>query len=143
MSARPLASDEIVETATTHWRYIASLLTPPRTEDEYDKLVERLDVVLDAGGADESHELATLADRMGELVAAYEDANGIDPLPANPIAVLVFLMDQHGLRQADLPEIGRQSVVSAVLNGKRQLNIKQVKALARRFHVPMDVFVAD
>ena len=143
MSALPLATDEIVETAAAHWRHIVSLLTPPRTEDEYDKLVERLDAVLDAGGADESHELATLADRMGELVAAYEDANGIDPLPANPISVLAFLMEQHGLRQADLPEIGRQSVVSSVLNGKRQLNLKQVKALARRFSVPMDVFVAD
>ena len=99
--------------------------------------------MLDAGGADENHELATLADRMGELVAAYEDANDIEPLPANPIAVLEFLMERHGLRQADLPDIGKQSVVSAVLNGKRHLNIKQVKALARRFHVPMDVFVAD
>ena len=42
----------------------------------------------------------------------------------------------------DLPGIGKQSVVSAVLNGKRHLNIKQVKAPARR-NVPMDVFVAD
>lgn len=143
MNALPLATDDVVETATAHWRHIASLLTPPRTEAEYDKLVERLDAVLDAGGADENHELATLADRMGELVAAYEDANDIEPLPANPIAMLEFLMEQHGLRQADLPDIGKQSVVSAVLNGKRHLNIKQVKALARRFNVPMEVFVAD
>ncbi len=143
MNALPQATDEVIEIATAHWRHIVSLLTPPRTEAEYDKLVERLDAVLDAGGADESHELATLADRMGELVAAYEDANDIDPLPADPIAVLEFLMGQHGLRQADVPEIGKQSVVSAVLNGKRHLNIKQVRALARRFNVPMDVFVAD
>ena len=107
MNALPQATDEVVETATAHWRHIASLLTPPRTEAEYHKLVERLDAVLDAGGADENHELATLADRMGELVAAYEDANDIEPLPANPIAVLEFLMERAasgrlaGNRQAE------------------------------------------
>ena len=48
-------------------------------------------------------------------------------------------MEEHGLRQSDLPEVGAQSVVSAVLAGKRQLNLRQVKALANRFSVPLDV----
>ncbi|MEE9159582.1 MAG: helix-turn-helix domain-containing protein [Gammaproteobacteria bacterium] len=138
-----LTTVELVENINKHWPHVAPLLTPPRADDEYERLVQALDAILDAGGADENHELATLAERMGELVAAYEDANDIESLPGNPIAVLQFLMEQHGLRQADLPEIGKQSVVSAILNGKRQLNLNQVKALARRFNVPMDVFVAD
>jgi HTH-type transcriptional regulator/antitoxin HigA len=49
-------------------------------------------------------------------------------------------MEQHGLRQCDLPEVGAQSVVSAVLAGKRELNLRQTQALARRFAVPMDAF---
>lgn len=52
---------------------MAPLLTAPRTDAEYAALVESLDAVLDAGGADEAHPLATLADRMGELIAQYED----------------------------------------------------------------------
>ncbi len=56
--------------------------------------------------------------------------------------VLRFLMGQHGLKQADLPEIGAQSVVSAILNGKRQLNLRQVSALSKRFGVSAEVFIA-
>lgn len=56
-----------------------------------------------------------------------------------PATVLASLMEEHGLKQSDLPEIGAQSVVSAVLAGKRQLNLRQVKALAERFSVPLEV----
>ena len=54
---------------------------------------------------------------------------------------LAFLMDQHDLRQCDLPEVGAQSVVSAVLAGKRALNLRQTAALARRFGVPVDALI--
>ena len=47
-------------------------------------------------------------------------------------------MAEHGLRQSELPEIGSQGVVSEVLSGRRALNLRQVKAFARRFAVPMD-----
>jgi HTH-type transcriptional regulator/antitoxin HigA len=47
-----------------------------QTEEDYNALIEALDTVLDAGGADENHPLAALADRMGELVAQYEEAHG-------------------------------------------------------------------
>jgi HTH-type transcriptional regulator/antitoxin HigA len=50
-------------------------------------------------------------------------------------------MEQHGLRQVDLPEIGSQGVVSEVLAGKRDLNIRQVRALAKRFGVSTSTFV--
>ncbi len=50
-------------------------------------------------------------------------------------------MEQHGLRRSDLPEVGAQSVVSAVLAGKRALKLRQVTALADRFGVPMDALV--
>ena len=55
---------------------------------------------------------------------------------------LAFLMEQHGLRQSDLPEVGAQSVVSAVLSGKRELNLRQTQALARRFGVQMEALAA-
>ncbi len=49
------------------------------------------------------------------------------------------LMEEHGLRQSDLPEIVSQGVVSEVLAGKRRLNLRQVQALAARFSVPMEM----
>ena len=64
------------------------------------------------------------------------------PIPAaKPAAVLKFLMQEHDLRQSDLPEIGSQGVVSEVLTGKRELNARQIKRLAKRFNVSPAVFV--
>lgn len=51
-------------------------------------------------------------------------------------------MEAHGLKQSDLPEVGAQSVVSDMLAGKRKLNLRQVRALAKRFSVPMEVFTS-
>jgi len=52
-----------------------------------------------------------------------------------------FFMDEHGLTQSDLPEIGSQEVVSEILNGKRELNVRLIRALAKRFHVSPAMFV--
>ena len=38
-------------------------------------------------------------------------------------------------------ELGGQSIVSTILNGKRELNTRQVKALAKRFNVSAAVFL--
>ncbi len=55
--------------------------------------------------------------------------------------VLKYLMDEHNLTQADLKEeLGGQSVVSAILNRKRELNKKQIQALSERFNVSPAVF---
>ncbi len=129
-----------VQAAIRHWPHIAPLLAPPRSKAEYRRLVDALDAVLDAGGADESHPLARLAGYLGELVADYEAAR----LPILEMPVRAFLrelMKQHGLTQKDLPEIGAQSVVSAVLNGRRQLNVRQIARLSARFGLPADAFM--
>ena len=55
--------------------------------------------------------------------------------------MLRFLMDEHALTQSDLPEVGSQGVVSEILNAKRELNVRQIRALAKRFHVSPAVFV--
>ncbi|WP_432212477.1 helix-turn-helix domain-containing protein, partial [Pseudomonas aeruginosa] len=63
-------------------------------------------------------------------------------IPAAPgHEVLRFLMQEHGLHQDDLPEVGPQSVVSEILAGRRQLNVRHIRALAGRFNVPADVFL--
>ncbi len=55
---------------------------------------------------------------------------------------LEFLMEEHGLRQADLrDELGGQPVASEILSGKRRLNLRQIRALARRFQLPPAVFI--
>ena len=58
----------------------------------------------------------------------------------NPRELLSFLMMEHGLKQSDLPEVGNQSVVSQILSGARELNVRQINSLAKRFKVPAGVF---
>ncbi|WP_275627470.1 transcriptional regulator [Pseudomonas sp. 273] len=129
----------ILKQAMEHWRYVAPLLSPPQSEADYDALVATLDELLDEIGGVEGHPLAGLAARMGDLVSQYDLERY--PIPDAPgHEVLRFLMQEHGLHQDDLPEVGPQSVVSAILAGKRQLNVRHIRALAARFNVPVDVF---
>ncbi len=50
-------------------------------------------------------------------------------------------MQEHQLTQADLPEIGSQGIVSEVLSGKRELNIRMIRRLSDRFQVDPKVFI--
>jgi HTH-type transcriptional regulator/antitoxin HigA len=121
-----------------HWVRIQPILTI-RNEREYDQAVERLNQLLDEVGTDEQHPLYGLLDTLGALVQAYEEEHYSMPASSG-VDVLRFLMEEHGLRQADLPEVGSQGVVSEILRGKRELNARQIRALARRFNVSPAVF---
>jgi len=123
----------------THWSTIRPLLTI-RNEREYDRAVKLLNELLDEIGTNERHPLYSFMDTLGTLIEAYEEE--YHPVPASRGAdMLRYLMEEHSLSQSDLSEIGSQGVVSEVLNGKRELNIRQVRALAKRFHVSPAVFV--
>lgn len=98
------------------------------------------DAILDETGEDEKHPLADLAHAVSVFVERYE-AKHVHIPAADPIVVLKHLMQAHGLRQSDLSEIGTQSVVSEVLAGKRELNARQIKQLAKRFGVCLAVFI--
>ena len=129
-----------VKTAIEHWSYVAPLLQPARNAKEYAQLVEALDAAIDAGGADEKHPLARLVDYLGDLVAEYEAKDKM-PAAATGADALRYLMQRDGLRQADLPELGSQGVVSELLSGRREFNARQAKALAERFGVSAALFL--
>src|SRR5437879_1209937 len=123
----------------SHWTAMSPLLSI-RNEHEYDLAVERLHTLLDEVGTDEHHPLYTLLDTLGTLMQAYEEQH--HPIPeCSGGEVLRFLMEEHGLTQSDLPEIGSQGVVSEILRGKRELNVRQIRALAKRFQVSPAVFI--
>lgn len=137
-----LIEESVLAEVTAHFQALKSVipLHPIRSESDYDFAVAKLNQLLDAGAADESHVLADLANTLGTLVGAYDDAHH----PAADVSatdMLRFLMEQHRLSQSDLPELGTQGVVSELLNGKRELNLRQVKALAQRFHIPAGAFI--
>ena len=121
------------------WRIIAPLFSI-RNKREHNTAVKRLNELLDEIGEDEKHPLYSLLDTLGTLIEAYEDEH--HPIPDSSGAdVLRYLMDEHGLTQSSLPEIGSQGVVSEILNGKRELNVRQIRKLAERFKVSTAAFV--
>jgi HTH-type transcriptional regulator/antitoxin HigA len=64
--------NERITAALNHWPFVAPLLQRPQTDADYQAMVEALDTVLDTGGADENHPLASLADYLGNLIEEYE-----------------------------------------------------------------------
>ena len=126
---------------TAHWVALHESLGlggPVRDEAHYDQLMGVVEALMGNVPALESGPLSGLVDLVADRVREYEDRVHPWPDTSTPATRLAFLMEQHGLRQCDLPEVGAQSVVSAVLSGKRDLNLRQVQALATRFGVPMD-----
>lgn len=116
-------------------------LGPIAGDKDYQRRVQVMDELLDRIGANESHRLMPLLDLVAKQVEAYEAEHHALPEVA-PAAVLAYLMEEHDLKQTDLAdELGGQSIVSAILNGKRELNTRQVKALAKRFNVSPAVFL--
>ena len=121
-----------------HWRVLSPLFTI-RSEYEYHNAVARLNRLLDEVGTNESHPLYELLDTLGVLVHAYEERH-FPMAQASAVDVLAYLIEEHGLTQAELPEIGSQGVVSEILRGKRELNVRQIRALSQRFGVSPAVF---
>jgi HTH-type transcriptional regulator/antitoxin HigA len=129
----------LLENLQTDWEALAPSLVI-RNEKEYDAAVKRLNELLDEIRTNEKHPLYTLLDTLGTLIQVYEEEHY--PIPeVSGVDVMRFLMEEHGLTQSSLPEIGSQGVVSEILNGKRKLNVRQIRALAGRFKVSAAVFV--
>ena len=62
-----------LEKVTKAWPPISHAVRVPRSESEYQELVELLDRITDEVGEDENHPLASLMDVLGVLVEKYED----------------------------------------------------------------------
>lgn len=124
------------------WPEIKNIFSVPRTENDYKNLISILDNLVDEVGEDENHPLASLMESLGTLIELYEN-NTISTNKANPVDSLKFLMEEHNLKQSDLPEVGSQGVVSEILTGKRTLNIRQIQQLSMRFNVSPLVFIQN
>lgn len=121
------------------WSTLKPLLTI-KTKKDYDQAVVWLNELIDEVGTNEKHPLYDLLDTLGTVLHAYEEETYKLPAIAGK-DMLRHFMEEHELTQSDLPEIGSQGVVSEVLNGKRELNVRQVQALAKRFSVAPGVFL--
>jgi len=115
-------------------------IRPIRNDDELEKVLARISALLDAApgsaGADELEVLSL-------IVEAYE-AKRYPVHPPDPIDMLLFLMDQHGLRAKDLEDVfGSSGRTSEILAKQRPLTLAMIRKLSAKFRIPADSFIAE
>ena len=123
----------------THWTAIEPLFSI-HNESEYDSAVERLNLLIDQIGQEETHPLYGLLETLGTLIQTYESQH-LDIPDSNGVEMLDFFMAEHGLAPSDLPELGTESAVAEILAGKRELTLSQIRALSKRFGISPSTFI--
>ena len=132
--------DAVLQETVKAWPQVSKTLKVPHSDVEYQRAVKTLDKLIDEVKNDEDHSLASLLEILAVIIEEYENEHY--PMPeGKPRECLNLLMQEHGVHQKDLPEIGSQGVVSEILNGKRHLNTRQIKALSKRFNVSPSIFI--
>lgn len=115
-------------------------IRPIRNEADYQKALERLEVIFDAKrGTEEGDELEILA----MVIDNYENDNFPIDMP-DPISAINFRMEQMGLKQKDLVKmIGFKSRVSEIMNRKRKLTLEMIRKLNADLNIPTEILIQD
>lgn len=115
-------------------------ISPIRNEKDYQKALERLEVIFDAKrGTKEGDELEILS----ILLDNYESDKFPIEMP-DPISAINFRMEQMGLKQKDLVEyIGFKSRVSEIMNKKRKLTLEMIRKLSYNLRIPTEILIQE
>jgi HTH-type transcriptional regulator/antitoxin HigA len=111
-----------------------------KTEEDYQSALKRLDKIFDSEpGTKEGDELELLA----LLIEDYEDKHY--PIgPPDPVEAIKFRMEQLGMKQKDLGEIlGLKSRASEILNKKRKLTLKMIRAINKELRIPTEILIKE
>jgi len=110
-----------------------------KSEKDYQKALERLDVIFHAKPGTKEHEELEL---LVLLINKYElDTEGEFPAP-DPIEAIKFKMEQLGLTQKDLAKIiGLKSRASEILSRKRPMSLNIIRKISRELSIPTDILI--
>ncbi len=108
------------------------------SDEDLEKRIELMDTLMDM--AEKEDDIAMVyAHTISDRIAEYEENIEMPKIPA--IEMLKGLMDIKNLKQKDLSHIAPQSVISEILKGKREINLKQAKGFAEYFNIPIERFI--
>jgi HTH-type transcriptional regulator/antitoxin HigA len=115
------------------------MVRPLRTADDHSAALSEIESLMSA-------EADTPAgDRLDVLVSLVEawEAKHVPIDAPDPIAAIVFMMEQKGLSRRDLETaIGSRARVAEILNRRRALTLPMIRALSPLLGLPADVLVA-
>ncbi len=117
------------------------VLKAVETEDEYDRMIARVEQLMDKGEDRLSTEESALLETLAILIEAYDDHR--HPVaPAPPHEMLAYLMESSGRTAKDLlPIFGSRGRLSEVLGGKRSISKQNAKRLGEFFQVSPELFI--
>ena len=113
-----------------------------KTDVEYKKALEEVEKLIDLDPPANTIKNDRL-ELLSFIVAKYEEDNYPLGFP-DPIEAIKFRMEQKRLTQRDLiPFIGSRSKVSEVLNRKRPLTLKMMRAINKNLGIPAEVLLQE
>lgn len=114
-------------------------IKPIKNEADYEDALNRVDVLWGAKrGTEQGDELEVWV----TLIEAYEAKKHPIGSP-DPVSAIEFYMDQKNMKRVDMAKIfGSKGIVSDVLNRKKPLTIKMIKALHQNLGVPYESLLA-
>ncbi len=113
-------------------------IKPIKTEKDYDKALERLELIFDASPDSKEGDEAEI---LSLLIENFENKNYPIDSP-DPIEAIKIRMEEMNLKQKDLVGIiGGKSSVSEVLNKKKRLTVEMIRELERILHISASVLV--
>ena len=113
-------------------------LKPIHTQADYKNAMQTLAILW---GAPEGTPEGDQLDILATLIEKYEEQNFPIVLP-DPIAAILFRMEQQGLSRKDLePILGPRSRISEILTRRRGLSIEMIRKLHDRLHIPAEVLI--
>lgn len=119
-----------------------------KTDKAYEEALEIIEHLFDEANDTLNEPLNDLIDMISRAIEKYESSlasivmfdNEADNI-SQEISVLRVLMEQHNLTVSGFKnEIGSKSLVSMILNGKRNLTKDHIIKLSRRFSLNPTVF---
>ena len=113
-------------------------IRPIKNSSDHESALKRIQaLMLSKPGTDEGDELDVIA----TLVDSYESTHFPIESP-DPIEAIKFRMEQMGLERKDLePFIGSRARVSEVLNKRRGLSLKMIRALHEELNIPLEALI--
>ena len=115
---------------------------PPRSissQAGLNAVQEVIDALLDQDELSEDEQ--DYLDVLGLLVVDYEKQLQLNIPDIHGVELLDALIKEHDLRQKDLvPIFKTESIISAILNGRRQLTVEHIQKLADYFNTSPSAF---
>lgn len=112
--------------------------TPIESEDDVLERAEVMDEIMDMA-KHENDVVLLFANAIADRIYEFEETLEMPEIPGPER--LRELMKIRNVKQRDLKSVAPQSVISEILNGKREINLKQAKGLAEYFKLPVGNFI--